>query len=238
MSTKETSTNIKQGKNMNTLTITQLVQILMNFVGTTIVRIHAITPQNGEFHSGINGSTKTIDKMITNLNVNYTDIMKEQWASFLLTSCDYAQLVKNILAGNISKEMEELVVELTAQDKKDIINGLKDYEVSERRNGTTINPYFAVSSKDGMPMITVYRNIKGNQTVRFIYNGEIIDKNDTSSRFAPYFKKKEYKPCKKHTEYADSHGADLKKFLVTNNFRLDRIKHIKLNGTEYEIIAD
>jgi len=231
------STTINQGDKMNTLTITQLVQILMNFVGTTIVRIHAITPQDGEFHAGIGGSTKTADKMITNLGIDYKEIMKEQWASFLLTSCNYAQLVKNIVAGNISKEMEELGVELTAQDKKDIINSLQDYEVSERRNGTTVNPYFAISSKDNMPMITVYRNIKGNQKVQFIYNGEIIDKNDNTSRFAPYFKKKEYKATKKHIEYAESHGVDLKKFLVTNNFRLDRIKHIKLNGTEYEVIA-
>ena len=222
---------------MTRITISQLAQILLNYVGTTIVRIHAVTPQNGEFSAGVGGSTKTADKMITLLGVDFKDILKEQWASFLLTSCGYAQLVKNVVAGNITKELKELGVELTEKDKNDLKKGLTEYELSERRNGTTVNGYYALSAKDNMGMITVYRNIKGNSVVRFLNGSEVIDKNDPNSRFAPFFKKKEYKASAKQVAYAEENGVDLRKFLVTNNFRLDNIKHITMNGTEYELIA-
>jgi len=213
----------------------ELYNMLFNFEGTTIVRIHAITPQNGEFHAGINGSRLKTDSMFENIGVNANDIKKEQWASFLLTSCSYGQLVKNVVSGAIDKELKELGIELTPQDRKDLNEGLEEYEVSARKNGTTINPYLAVSSKDGMGMITVYRSIKGNEKVQFLCENEVIDKNDPTSRFAPYFKEKVNTPSKKQVEYAERHGVDLKKFLITNNFRIDRIKDIKINGIEYEI---
>lgn len=214
----------------------EFYNMLFNFEGTTIVRIHAVTPQNGEFHAGIGGSRLKADSMFENIGVNANDIKKDQWASFLLTSCPYGQLIKNIVSGAIDRELKELGVELTPQDRRDLTDGLDDYEVSERKNGTTINSYLAVSSKDGKGMITVYRSVKGNEKVQFIYENEIIDKNDPNSRFAPYFKEKVNTVSKKQAEYAERHGVDLKKFLIVNNFRLDRIKEIKLNGINYEIV--
>jgi hypothetical protein len=52
-----------------------------------------------------------------------------------------------------------------------------------------------------MPMITVYRNVKSKTEYRYIYNEEIIDKNDMSSRFAPFFKSKVVQPSAKQAEY-------------------------------------
>jgi hypothetical protein len=224
--------------NQMKITIAQLTQILLNFVGTTIIRIHAITPQNGEFHAGIDGSLLKADKMLTKIGVDFKDIMKEQWTNFMLTSCNYGQLVQNVVAGNISSELKELGVELTDIDKKDLKKGLTEYEVSARRNGTTVNGYYVISSKDAMGMITVYRNIKASSKVQFIYGSEVIDKNDSSSRFAPYFKNKENKASEKQIAYANENGVDLRKFLITNNFRLDNIKHITMNKVEYEIVSE
>jgi hypothetical protein len=213
----------------------ELYNMLFKFEGTTIVRIHAITPQNGDFHAGIGGSRFKADSMFENIGVSANDIKKEQWASVLLTSCTYGQLVKNVVTGAIDKDLKELGVELTSQDKKQLSEGLEEYEVSARKNGTTINSYLAVSSKDGKGMITVYRSVKGNERVQFLHENEVINKNDPNSKFAPYFKTTEKGVSKKQAEYAERQGVDLKKFLITNNFRLDRIKDIKINGIEYEI---
>jgi hypothetical protein len=213
----------------------ELYNMLENFEGTTIVRIHAITEQSGEFHAGIDGSRKKADKMITNIGVDPKDIKKEQWASFLLTSCTYSQLVQNMVAGHLDKELAELGVELTPEDKRNLKAGLTEYETSERKNGKTINSYLAESAKDQMGMITVYRNIKGNAKSRFFIGDEEIDKTDSSSRFAPYFKDKKTSAPKKQVAYAKENGVNLRKFLVTNNFRFDSIVDIKINGVEHKI---
>jgi len=220
------------------LTIAELYQILLNFVGTTIVRIHAVTPQKDHFSAGIAGSRKKADSMLTNIGVDFKSIMKEQWTSFLLTSCKYPELIKNIITGSISKELAEIGIEVTKADKEAMKNLLTEWEESERKNGTTINGYLAESSKDNMGMITVYRNVKDNSKFRFLNGDEVIDKNDTNSRFAPYFKIPKAKDSKKQAEYFKENGIKLSKYLITQNFRLDRIKHIKLNGIDYEIVSE
>jgi hypothetical protein len=126
---------------MKKITITQLVEILMNFVGTSIIRLHALTPQNGAFHAGVNGSRVKSDSMKVLLGIDPSDIMKEQWTTVLLTSCSYAQMIKNIVTGAIEEELKELGIEISESQKKAIgANAVDDYEVGERKNGTAINP--------------------------------------------------------------------------------------------------
>ena len=237
---------------MLTLSIKELFAILLNFVGTTIVNIHAVTPHNGFFRSGLNGSRKTVDKMINVIGIDPANIVKEQTKSFLLTSCGWDKINENALLkavmpklaiwNDLSESEQEGILNQLHADKG--LNGTEmttseawetigSYELSARKNGTTINGYLATSAKDDMPMITVYAVVKSKVDYRYINTAtnEIIDLKDP--KIIPFINPNYGKVSSKQIAF----GHTEESAPATNNFRLDRIIDIKLNGTRYQVIA-
>ena len=231
-----------------TLTWAQFFVILTNFVGTTIVNIHSVTKQRGIFSAGVNGSLKKADKMVTLLGVNpTTDLVKEQWCNFMLTSCSYGQLIKNILVGSLTAELKELgftdkEIKTMQSSLKAVDSEVTDYETSDRKNGKSINAFLVESAKDKQGMINCYANIKGGKRYHYMnkVTGDVIDLNDTASIYAPYIKAPKVRTVNpKQAQYLAENGAsDLSKWVCVNNFRFESIVDIKINGERYNIVPD
>ena len=237
---------------MKKLTIAQLIAILKTFIGTTIINIHAVTPHNGFFRTGFNGSRKKADKMITLLGIDPKNIMKEQSKRFFLTDTDWGTLNDNALNKNVLIELAnwdaieparqaellemfsavEVVKPSENASKADIKQAIGNYEVGARKNGTTINSYLA-ETPNGKPMITAYA--LGNKSTYHYFNkadGKKIDLND--EKIKPFINPNYGKTSNKQLNFGHTETSAP----ITNNFRLDRILDITLNGTTYEVVSD
>jgi len=215
---------------MDTLTHKELSTILANFKGTTFINIHSVTPNKAQFNEGQNGSKKAIDKMSNILGWHNSEIMKETDHNFMLTSCSFDTMIERARNRQFDKELEFLGIDVDSFIKSMSFFRKDNYVLSERMNGTSVNPYLVMSSKDMHPMINVYPSKLNRKIPTFSVNGNVVD----TSILAPFKNTTSYgKPSKKQIEF----GLDPENTVKINNFRFENIRHITMNGTRYQIVA-
>ena len=215
---------------MTKLTFTELFTMLANFVGTTFISIHSVTPNKGQFKQGANNSRKAVDKMINLLGWDAKAIRKETTHNFMLTSCSFNTMIERVRNRQFDKELEFLGIDLANFIKSLSFMKNDSYVLSERKNGDSVNPYLVLSKKDEHPMINVYPSKLNRKSPVFWVNGEQVD----ASILAPYKSASYGKPSKKQIEF----GLEADNTVKINNFRFENIRHITMNGTRYEIVAD
>lgn len=215
---------------MSKLTWNELATILVNFVGTTFISIHSVTPNKGQFNQGQNGSRKAIDKMVNVLGWDAKDIRKEKTHNFMLTSAGFDTMIERARTRQFDKELEFLGIDVANFIKSLSFMRKDSYKLAERMNGTAVNPYLVKSKKDEHPMINVYPSKLNHQSPKYWVNG-----NEVSADTLKPFKSASYgKPSKKQIEF----GLDPDNTVRINNFRFENIRHITMNGTRYEIVPD
>ena len=221
-------------KNMETLLWSQLYVMLRDFVGTTFMSIHSITPNKGQFNQGADGSRKAVDKMINLLGHDAKRIRKEVTKAYMLTSCGFDKLVDNARKRLMDKELAQLGIKVE-DFIKSIEFMIKDdygYQLGERKNGDSVNGYLVHSKKDGHPMINVYPS-KQRSNPRFFLD-TTPDTDIDKAILKPYKSPSYGKPSKKQLE----HGLTAETIVNINNFRFENIRHVTINKVTYRVVED
>jgi len=215
-----------------TMNMGEFEDFLKNFNGTTFISMKTETEQK-EYYTGVFGSTKKVDKMITLENTNPKEIVKCAKSVVLLTNTPYSHLVENIKIKEVKEQlgmdqdqadtfMDQLELQVKAEKEMS-----KEYEVGERKNGTSFNGCLAHSKKDEHPMINVYFRTNNKPVIDYKLHGEPLD----MARFSAY-----KKPAKVEGEKQADYG--IKKVLVIRNYRLENVKEVTMFGETYEIVPN
>lgn len=238
---------------MTNITFAQLYNLLLNFTGNTIIHIHAITPHNGFFKAGMNGSRKAADKMINILGIDPKNIVKEQWKNLLLTNCPFDKLVENAMLKqtmlNIAKWddmstieqdnfLNELNIALTVDGaqitREEASELVGEYELSERKNGTNITNCLVESKKDNMGMFNTMDSVASTPNYRYINTetNEVLD--ITSPELKPFINADYALPSAKQIDF----GIAPENCVRPLNFRFDRVIDFKMNKVHYRVVPE
>jgi len=167
--------------------------------------------------------------MVNVLGFSSKEIVKETEHNFMLTSCSFDDMIERARSRQFDAELEFLGIDVDNFVKSMSFMRKDSYILSERMNGTAVNPYLVLSAKDNHPMINVYPSNRNRKTPTFSVNGKEI----SSETLAPFKSSNYGKPSAKQIEF----GLDPENTVKINNFRFENIRHITMNHVRYEIVA-
>lgn len=217
------------------MTHKQLRDFLLLSQGTQIIGI--VTETSGKNSFNLSKFGNRVDKMTADpaLNCRPENIVKFSHKTVFITPLDFKGLIENRNEKDVKEVLTALQLSTDDVEKQLAyaealkVQADKEYDVSKRKNGTTISGMLVESAKDEHPMITVYNNARNRPLTDFYKDEVLLDKEVVKPYKKPYDFAKKYK---KQLDFGIINPID------TQNYRFENIRRINMGGEQVEIIPD